>query len=208
PSSPTRRSSDLVGHHAVELIGVESLEQRLEVEHAGRQRERLPGAGQRAQQRRLAARRARRQLRRFGRLVRVEVERLAWRLEAVVAAELEARLDLALGELQDQGAAGVGEHQRAAQPEVASDLKQVVCALLSAVAEEGLAAVHARPPCPASTISLSSRLSSSWLSRSSAASTGKNPASVNIASDTEAARSEEHTSELQSRENLVCRLLL
>src|SRR5690606_41203882 len=38
--------------------------------------------------------------------------------------------------------------------------------------------------------------------------TSENPTAFQLASKSDAYRSEEHTSELQSRENLVCRLLL
>src|SRR5690606_41445333 len=51
----------------------------------------------------------------------------------------------------------------------------------------------------------SSPFSSFWVAHGSATSTGT---CQGVAPATNLARSEEHTSELQSRENLVCRLLL
>src|SRR5690606_39622316 len=52
-----------------------------------------------------------------GRLVRVQVEGLSGRFETAVRSELEARLDLAFGDLEQERATVVAQRQRAAAPQ-------------------------------------------------------------------------------------------
>src|SRR5690606_41191080 len=104
-----------------------------------------------------------------GRLVRVQVEGLSGRFETAVRSELEARLDLAFGDLEQERATVVAQRQRAAAPQRPQGVVEPFGADVAHAAEQAVA--HAAFSFAAATVRSSAR-SDSWLRRRMAFASG------------------------------------